>query len=190
MMRRIQRGLLAAAMLCIAAGAPLHAQSGKTASGSLVVSMQVQSSISLQFVNNGSGVGYCQLTGAGTNSASLNLGIASVAGDNLDAANGGCVNWSGGGSSYSIYNYVYVDVTESNSTSANYSLTAALASAPESGVTWKFTSMSGNLSTTPSTIVSSENYNTNFGMQLEVTVTSSAASGSIGATIDFTATAN
>ena len=152
--------------------------------------MTVQSSISLQFVNNGSGVGYCPVTGAGTNSASLDLGIASMSGDTLDSQNGGCVNWYTSGSSYDILNYVYVNVTQANTSSNNYTMKAALGSAPLSGVTWKFESMTSNLSITPQTVSASIPYGSAYGMQLLVTVAHTVGSGSIGNTINFTATAN
>ncbi len=190
MNRCFHRSSLACAILWIGATALAYAQAGSTSSGSLSVTMEVQSSISLEFVNNGSGVGYCQLTGSGTSSASLNLGIASMSGDTLDSENGGCVNWYTSGSSYNILNYVYVEVTETNSSSASFNLSAALASAPPTGVTWKFESMSGNLSTTSQTVATDVSYASAYGLQLAVTVANTVASGSIGAAIDFTATAN
>jgi hypothetical protein len=190
MIRLFQRSRLLCAVLCAAAAVPVYAQSGTTSSSTLLVSMTVQSSISLQFVNNGSGVGYCPVTGAGTNSAALNLGIASMSGDTLDSQNGGCVNWYVNGSSYNILNYVYVNVTQANTSSSTYTIKAALGSAPLSGVTWKFESMSSNLSTTPQQVSSTVAYGSDYGMQLLVTVASTVGSGSIGNTIDFTATAN
>ena len=51
-MRQIfQRSLLACAILWIAATTTAFAQAGQTASSTLVVSMQVQSTLSLVFVN-------------------------------------------------------------------------------------------------------------------------------------------
>lgn len=193
MKRRLQCGLLLCAILWVAAIVPACAQAGSTSSGSLTVTMQVQSSISLEFVNSGSGTGYCQITGAGTSSASLNLGIATNAGDTIDSQNGGCVNWTAAGPNYTILNYVYVEVTETNSSSASFNLTAALGSAPPTGVTWKFSSMTGNLSTTAQTVATSVSYTNPYGLQLNVTVAGGpggAASGNIGETINFTATAN
>lgn len=190
MKRNLQRSLLACAILWIAAMASAYAQAGKTSTGSLAVSMQVQSSISLEFVNNGTGVGNCQITGSGTSSASLNLGIASASGDTLSAQNGGCVNWSAAGPNYTILNYVYVEVTETNSSSNSFNLTAALGSAPPNGVTWKFSSMSGSLSTSPQTVATSVSYANPYGLQLSVTVAGTVAAGSIGESLNFTATAN
>lgn len=186
----MQWRLWVCAMLVIAAITPACAQSGQTSSSTLVVSMTVQSSISLEFVNVQTGTGYCQISGANTSSASLNLGIASMSGDNMDSENGGCVNWYTGNNAYNILNYVYVKVFEANTTSSTYTLNAALGSVPPANVTWKFESMTNNLSTSPQPVSSSVQYATAYGMQLLVTVGSTAASGNIGESINFTAMAN
>ncbi len=149
-MRQIfQRSLLACAILWIAATTTAFAQAGQTASSTLVVSMQVQSTLSLVFVNQGSGNGYCQVTGANTNSAALNFGIASVAGDSQT-----CVNFStngnGANETYTVASNVYLEVTATNTSSTSFSLTGALGSAPPTNVTWAIASMpSPPLSTTP-----------------------------------------
>jgi hypothetical protein len=157
-----------------------------TASSSLVISMSVQSSISLQFLNSSnSGQGYCQLTGAGTSTAALNLGIASLAGDNQS-----CVIFSATGSQYTLATWTYLEVTESNSSSSSYTLTASLGSAAPTGVTWQIAAMPNALSTSTQTVTTSESYATQYGMYLEVTVQKSVASGSLNETINFTATAN
>ena len=185
-----QRSLLACAILWIAATGVVHAQSGDTSSSTLVVSMQVQSTLNLVFVNNGTGDGYCQLTGVNTNSAALNFGIASIAGDNQS-----CVlfSTSGSGSSetYTVASNVYLEVTATNTSSSSFSLTGALGTAAPANVTWTIASMpSPPLSTTPATITTSSSYGTPYDMYLSVTVKSSVASGSLSNTINFVATAN
>lgn len=189
MRRRFQRSLVAAAGLWLAAGAPLHAQSGETPAATLMVSMAVQSSISLEFVSSGSGTGYCQPSGLNSSTATLNLGSASIAGDTLSSQNGGCVEWSATSSSYTITNYIAVEAKVTNdSSSKNYTLKAALKSRAPSGVTW--TLASKTLSTTSTTISSTVGYGTADTMALGVTVAGTAAAGSLDETIDFTATAN
>lgn len=158
-----------------------------TASSSLVISMAVQSSISLQFVNpSNSGEGYCQLSGgAGTGTASLNLGIASISGDNQS-----CVIFSSQGNQYSISDWAYLEVTQSNTSSTSFSLSASLGSAPPTGVAWQIAAMPSALSTSTQTVTSSEAYAAQYGMYLTVTVQKSAATGSLNEAINFTATAN
>jgi len=157
-----------------------------TASSSLVISMSVQSSISLQFVNgSGSGQGYCQLSGAGTSNASLNLGIASISGDNQN-----CVIFSAEGNQYTISNWTYLEVTQSNTSSTSYTLTASLGSAPPAGVAWQLAVMPSALSTSTQTVTSSEPYNTQYGMYMTVTVQKTAAAGNLNEAINFIATAN
>jgi hypothetical protein len=178
------RGSAACLLVWLGSLSPAGAQT--TASSSLVISMSVQSSISLQFINSSnSGQGYCQLTGAGTSTAALNLGIASLAGDNQS-----CVIFSATGSQYTLATWTYLEVTESNSSSSSYTLTAALGSAPPTGVTWQIAAMPNALSTSTQTVTTSESYATQYGMYLEVTVQKSVASGSLNETINFTATAN
>jgi hypothetical protein len=178
------RGAIACLFMWLGSLSLVGAQT--TASSSLVISMSVQPSISLEFVNSGnSGEGYCQLTGAGTSTASLNLGIASISGDNQS-----CVIFSATGSQYSISNWVYLEVTQSNSSSNNYTLTASLGSAPPTGVAWQFAVMPSTLSTSTQTVTSSEPYATQYGMYMTVTVQKTAASGSLNDAINFTATAN
>jgi hypothetical protein len=190
MKRDFQRGLLTCAILWIAAMASAYAQAGQTASSTLVISMQVQSTLSLVFVNQGSGVGYCQLSGTNTNAAALDFGIASVAGDNQT-----CVNFStagsGGNQTYTVASNVYLEVTATNTSSTSFSLTGALGSAPPANVTWTIAAMpTPPLSTTAATITSSTSYGTPYDMYLSVTVKKSVAAGNLSNIINFVATAN
>lgn len=190
MRQHFQRSLLACAILWIAAAAAAFAQAGQTSSSTLVVSMQVQSTLSLVFVNNGSGNGYCQVSGANTNAGALNLGIASVAGDSQSCVIFG-TSGMGPAETYSVASNVYLEVTATNTSSTSFSLTGALGSAPPNNVTWSIASMpSPPLSTTPKTITSSSSYGTPYDMYLSVTVQANLAAQSLSNTINFVATAN
>lgn len=190
MKRRFQPTLLACAILWIAAMASAHAQAGQKSSSTLVVSMQVQSSISLVFVNNGTGNGYCQVSGTNTNAGALNLGIATIAGDSQSCVIFG-TNGTGPAETYTVASNVFLEVTQSNSSSSSFSLTGALATAPPANVTWAIAAMpSPPLSTSAKTITSSSTYGTPYSMYLSVTVQASLPAQSLSNTINFTATAN
>jgi len=157
-----------------------------TATSSLIVSMDVVSSISLEFVNvSGAGTqGTCSISGANTNAASVNFGIASLSGDNQS-----CVSFAANGStSYTLSNNIYLFVTQSNIASGSYTLTASLPSSPPTGVTWVINS--ATLSTASTTISNGGNYGNNFGMYMQVTVQHTVASGNLSQTINLQATAN
>ncbi len=175
--------MFVAGLLCCIAPAMANAQT--TASGSLVVAMTVQSSISLVFVN-GSGAGTqgtCSITGANTSTASVNFGIASIAGDNQS-----CVSFSVGGTTYTLSNNLYLQVSQTNLSSNNFTLVGSLGAAPATGVTW--TINSATLSTSSTTLTSYGTYGSNFAMYLQVVVHNTAPSGNIGEVLNFTATAN
>jgi hypothetical protein len=157
-----------------------------TTSSSLAVSMTVQSSISLVFVNvAGAGSqGTCSLNGANTNAASVNFGIASLSGDNQS-----CVSFAANGStSYTLSNNIYTLVTQSNITSSNYTMTASLSSAPPTGVSWVINS--ATLGTAATTLTSGGTYGSNLDLFLVVTVQHTVASGNLSQTINLQATAN
>jgi hypothetical protein len=174
---------------CVCVGASVlavagHAQS--SASSSLIVSMTVQSSISLVFVNVGAAgaLGTCSIKGANTNAASVNFGTASLAGDDQP-----CVGFAANGaSSYTLSNNIYLLVTQSNVTSANYTLTATLPSAPLPGVSWSINKTP--LSTAPTTLTAGGTYDNNFGMYTQVTVQHTVAAGNLSQVINLLATAN
>lgn len=160
-----------------------------TTTGSLTVTMTVQSSISLVFVQSPQ-VGTtenCSLSGANTSSAALNLGIATTAGDNES-----CVSFAatGNGSTagYSLTDLIYYQVTKSNSSSNSYSLTATLPSTPVSGVTWSINST--NLSASPISVTANGAYSNSQYFTLKVNVLATVTTNNLSQTIDFTATAN
>lgn len=180
-LRSPSRALAACLVAC--ASACLHAQN--TASSSLVVSMSVESSISLEFVNvSGAGnQGTCSITGADTSTASVNFGIASLSGDNQS-----CVSFSQNGSSYTLSNNVYALVTQSNLSSSSYTLTASLGSAAPTGVVW--TINSATLGTGTTSISTSGTYGSNLSMYLQVTVQHTVTTSNLSEAINFIATAN
>src|SRR5215831_11687171 len=99
------------------------AQAGNTASGTLTVTATVNSSINLVFNSDAAGVALS--SGAGTNAATLAFGNVSAFG--TIAAN--ITRSVVAGTSFSVSTPVDVQVTSSNSSSANYTLKAQLGSA-------------------------------------------------------------
>lgn len=166
-------------------GAATYSSAQNTATSALVVSMSVQSSISLEFVN-GSGAGTqgtCTITGANTSTASVNFGIASLAGDNQS-----CVSFSSTTKSYTLSNNIYALVTQSNLASSGYTLTASLGSAPPSGVAWTINSAA--LTTGAANLTSGGSYGSNMALYLQVTVQNTVTTSNLSETINFVATAN
>src|SRR5437667_309790 len=100
---------------------PMFASAQVTSSGTLAVTATVASSISMVFASNGAGVA---LGGAGTNAATLAFGNIGAYGA-LSAGVGRSV----GATTFTVSSPFNVLVDKSNSSSANYSLTAQLASA-------------------------------------------------------------
>ena len=173
------------ACLLLGFGAAGLACAQTTATSSLVVSMSVQSSISLEFVN-GSGAGTqgtCSITGANTSNASVNFGIASLAGDNQT-----CVSFTATTKAYTLSNNIYTVVSQSNLASSNYTLTASLGASPPTGVAWTINSAA--LSTGTTTLTSGGTYGSNQALYLQVTVQNTVTTTNLSETINFVATAN
>ena len=157
-----------------------------TATGNLTVNMTVQSSISFVFLQSSSAgtQGTCSITGAGSSTASLNFGIANISGDNQS-----CVSFSSSGTtSYTLSNNIYYKVTQSNTSSGSYSVTASLPTLPVSGVTWK--ASSETLSASPVSITTNASYGNQESVYLQVTVLSTVTTSNLSQAINFTATAN
>lgn len=155
---------------------------GETASGTLGVTATVQSSISLVFDSDASGV---TLGGSGTNAATLGFG-------NVYATGLGCatnVTCTPGASTFTVSTPFDVKVSKFNLTSSNYTLTAQLNAADASN-TWK---VGGNTVTSGSaaTLTSTGAYASDVPYTLALTISNTAASGTaISNTVNFTATAN
>jgi len=174
------RCLRAVWLPCVFATACGHAQA--VPAGSLLVTVRQTAHLTFAFENGTPG---CTLTsGAGTHTATLNLGTASIVSDNQT-----CVTYTAGtnGTSYTLGDTIYVNVTKTGK-SATYTLTAKLASAAPTGVQWAADSQ--NLSTTAATLTATGPYGSNLAVALAVTVQHTVTTSNLGEVIDFTATAN
>lgn len=159
------------------------AQAGNTSSGTLTVQATVQSSISMVFDSDGTGVALS--SGAGTATATLSFGNVSAYGT-LSSNVARSVN---GTTDYTISTPFDVKVTEANSSSASYGLTAELASA-DSTNTWAIGSNTLS-NTAAATIGSTVSYGSDAPYTLHLTIPFSTTSGTaISQAINFTATSN
>jgi hypothetical protein len=156
------------------------AQAGNTAGGTLAVSVNVTSSISLAFSTSTGGVA---LTGTSTNAA-LNFGTVQAFGATLAS---GVTLTNNGTASFTVSSPVDVIVTKANSTSANYKLTAQLTTA-DAVNTWTV----GGVTVTsgaPAPVTTNGTYGTtNFPVAILIPLSSPA--GTISNTINYTATSN
>ena len=153
----------------------------QTSSGTLTVNANVQSSISMAFLTDGSGV---PLTGSGTNAATLDFGNISAYG--ALAAN---VSRAVGGASFTVSTPFDLAVQKSNSSSASFSLTAQLGSA-DAVNTWAL-GATGVTNGSAASITGAGAYGAaGSAYTLKLTVPFTAAGGAIANTINFVATAN
>lgn len=156
------------------------AQAGNTASGTLAVTANVTSSISLAFSTSAGGVA---LTGTSTNAA---LAFGTVQAFGGTPAQGVTVT-NNGTTSFTVSSPVDVTVTKANSTSANYKLTAQLTTA-DAVNTWTVGSVTVTSGAAASITTSGTYGTTNFPVAIQIPLTSPA--GSISNTINYTATSN
>jgi hypothetical protein len=174
---------LAALLMC---GASLPAQT--TASGVINGSLNNTSGIAIQFDSDPAGV---TLGAAGTNAATANFGTVSAFGP-LAA---GVTRPSVTATNFTVRTIFDVQVTSGGLTSTSYTLTANLAAATPSGMSYKVDAIT--LTTALQTIQVNGAYNTDIAHNLNLVV-STAAPGAGGpavntpitTTINFTATAN
>lgn len=173
--------LFAAAALTVGISSVASAQ---TANGTLTVNATVTGSLQLVFNNDNAGVSLT--SGAGTSAATLDFGSVSAFGNLSSPKITRNVN---GTTSFTVSTPVDVQVTKSNSASANYTLTAQLGSADATN-TWAV----GNTTVTnaaAATITAAGAYGSNTAEAIAITVPFTTASGTaISNTISFTATAN
>jgi hypothetical protein len=160
--------------------APSFLSAQATSGGSMAVTATVESSISLTLENDASGV---SMTGAGSNSATLAFGNIYAYGSFSTTG----VTRSTGASDFTVSTPFGVKVIKANSSSSDYSLTAALNSADATN-TWKIDSVT--LSTTAQSIAATSSYGSAVQHTLHLDVLDSASSGDISNTVNFTATAN
>jgi len=155
--------------------------SAQTASGTLTVTATVTGSINLVFNSDAAGV---VLTGAGTNAATLAFGNVSAFG----ALAAGVVRTTTA-TTFTVSSAVDVNVTKTNSASANYTLNAQLGAADATN-TWQV----GGVTVTnaaAATITATGAYAANSNFPVAITVPFTTASGTvISNTINYTATAN
>jgi hypothetical protein len=158
----------------------------QTGSAQLSINLTVQSSIGLVFNNNPSvgSQGFCPLGNAGSNASSLDLGSASYnGGDSLT-----CILFSQHGNFYVVDSAFDVLVTKSNSSSANYQLSAQISSVPPANV--QLTLNQKLLSTAFVALQNANNYGQPVTETLEVRVRNDVPAQSLQETITFLATAN
>lgn len=176
--------VLCVAAVCLALGTPAMAQT--QASGTLTITATVQSSMSLVFMDNANvgTTGFCPLTNAGTNNASLNLGTASfTTGDSLPCAKFAKI----GAAAYDVSSAFDVLVTTANTNSPNYRLAVSMSTAPPANVTWM---MNASTLTTAAQTIQAANPYGRTTETLHVQVKNSVPAQILTETIFFTATAN
>jgi predicted secreted protein len=150
-----------------------------TASGALTVTGTIESSITLTVESAGG-----TTSGTGTAAATSALGSISKFGS---APTG--FTLSRGLSNWALSSTIGVQVDKSNLTSTDYTLTAQLAAAPASGVTWRLNgaTLSDSAETT---LTSTGNYGSTGTYSWDIIVADSAAAAAIDNSINFTATSN
>ena len=153
-----------------------------TASGTLTVSATVNGSIQLVFNSDAAGVALS--SGAGTNAATLAFGIVSAFGT---VAAG--VTRTTTASNFTVSSAVDVQVSKTNSASANYTLKAQLGTADATN-TWSVGGVAVT-SAAQSTLTATGTYAANSNFPVAITVPFTSASGTtISNTINYVATAN
>jgi hypothetical protein len=156
--------------------------SAQTATGTLTVTATVQGSIGLVFNSDAAGVALS--SGAGTNAATLAFGNVSAFGA-LTAGVNRVVN----AGSFTVSSAVDVNVTKTNSASANYTLKAQLGAADATN-TWQVGGITVT-SAAQATLTATGTYAANSNFPVAITIPFTTASGTaISNTINYTATAN
>jgi hypothetical protein len=149
-------------------------------SGTLTVTATVESSIAMTFENDAAGV---VLTGASTNAATMAFGTISAY-NTIATPN---VNRTVAASDFTVSSLFGVKVVKANSSSASYTLAAALGSADATN-TWRINSTT--LTTTPQNLGTTYSYNTAVAHTVYLTVPLTASTGAVSKVLNFTATAN
>jgi hypothetical protein len=153
-----------------------------TASGTLTVSATVNGSIQLVFNSDAAGVALS--SGAGTNAATLAFGNVSAFGT-VPAG----IARTTTASNFTVSSAVDVQVSKTNSASANYTLKAQLGTADATN-TWSVGGVAVT-SAAQATLTATGTYAANSNFPVAITVPFTSASGtSISNTINYVATAN
>jgi hypothetical protein len=159
---------------------PALAVAQDTATGTLTVTATVDSSISMTFENDGAGVA---LAGAGTSAATMALGTISA----YETISTPGVSRTVTATDFTVSSLFGVKVVKANSTSASYTLAAALGSADATN-TWKINAVT--LTTTNQNLGTSYSYGSAVAHTMYLTVPVSASPGAISKVLNFTATSN
>lgn len=174
--KSLVKAMMVAANLLMA---PALVSAQDTATGTLTVTANVESSIALTFENDGAGVA---MTGAGTNAATMALGNISA----YEAVSPG-VTRTAAASDFTVSSPFGVRVVKANTSSASYTLAAALGSVDTTN-TWKINAIT--LTTTSQAVGSGYGYGSAVPHTMYLTVPFSASTGAISKVLNFTATAN
>lgn len=167
--------IAAIAITMMTAGMALAA----TSSGTLTVTGTVESSIDLTIESAGG-----TTSGTGTAAATSALGNISKYGS---APTG--FTLSRGASDWTLSSTVGAKVEKANLTSTDYTLTAQLGSAPDSGVVWKLngSTLSDSAATT---LTSTGTYGSTGSYSWDIVLGDSASAAAIDNAINFTASSN
>jgi hypothetical protein len=159
---------------------PSFAAAQDTSTGTLTVTATVDSSIGLTFENDAAGVA---MAGAGTNAATMALGSISA----YEAISTPGVTRTVSASDFTVSSPFGVKVVKANTSSANYTLAAALGSADATN-TWKINATT--LSTSNQNLGATYSYGSPVAHTMYLTVPFTASTGAISKVLNFTATAN
>lgn len=173
---------IAGLLVCLFLMPGLASAQGQTSSGTLAVSAELQSSITLSFVSDANGV---SLTGSGTNAASL--GFGSVSRFTSPPAHVTQVN---GATSFTVSTPFDVLVLKSNVTSANYALSAQLQTVDATNSWTIDTFVVATNPTAPTSLTVTGVYASNVPHTLILTIPYSEGTATISNSINFLATAN
>lgn len=175
-----KNGLRAMVVLGAVLMFPALAAAQDTATGALTVTATVDSSIAMTFENDAAGVA---LTGAGTSAATMALGTISA----YETIATPGVTRTVSATDFTVSSLFGVRVVRANSTSANYTLAAALGSADATN-TWRINAVT--LTTTDQNLGTAYGYGSAVAHTMYLTVPVTASSGAVSRVINFTATAN
>ncbi|HEY7502394.1 MAG TPA: hypothetical protein VH740_27985 [Vicinamibacterales bacterium] len=170
-------GVVAASLLAVPS---IAAAQLNTATGTLTVTATVESSIGLTFENDAAGVA---LTGAGSNAATMALGSISAYGTIATPG----VARSVSATDFTVSSPFGVRVIKANTSSANYTLAAALGSA-DSTNSWRINSVT--LTTSNQNLGTAYGYGSSVTHTMSLTVPFTATTGAVSKVLNFTATAN
>jgi hypothetical protein len=159
---------------------PSLASAQDTSTGTLTITATVESSIGLTFENDAAGVA---LTGAGTNTATMALGSISA----YQAISTPGVTRTVSATDFTVSSPFGVKVVKANTSSATYTLAAALGSADTTNG-WRINATT--LTTANQNVGTTYAYDTAVAHTVYLTVPFSASTGGLSKVLNFTATAN